>query len=184
MKQIISSLSIGPDESSIQVGIVKYSDDARVVAYLNEFNQEELYLALDLLENTGGTTNTTGAIRLTRTAIFNQSHGDRPCKLIEFMSWTSFECHSSLVARNVAILISDGQTTVDGETLEIEADLLKDNGARVIAVGVTDWVLMTELIKIASSPGQVFRLTDYLNLRYILNPIMSMACVEDGKRQS
>ena len=69
-----------------------------------------------------GRTNTTGGLRLMRTAIFNVDNGDRKD------------------VRNVAILITDGVPTLEVELLYDEVQRIKDSGIRIVGVGVTNKV--------------------------------------------
>jgi len=67
----------------------------------------------------GGNTNTTGALRLMRTEIFNAIKGDRAD------------------VPNVAILISDGVPNREIDQLGAEVSHVKNSGIRIIGVGVT-----------------------------------------------
>ena len=81
----------------------------------------------------------------------------------------------------MAILISDGMPNMEVDREYEEAKRLKDAGTHIIAVGITDEVQMELLYQLASTPSHVFKLEDYFSLKYILDPIMALACVEAGK---
>ena len=80
---------------------------------------------------------------------------------------------------NVVIFISNGQA-VRNTDLTQEAERLQKN-AHVISVGITDATSIEELVMIASSPENVFILEDFYNLQYIINPIMTFACLKEGR---
>ena len=65
-------------------------------------------------------TNTTGALRLTRTKILNTANGDRPD------------------VPNVIVLLTDGNPTWEADLLSDEVDLIKSLGIRIVGVGVTN----------------------------------------------
>ena len=74
------------------------------------------------IQDLDGYTNTTGALRLMRTEIFNPANGDREDVL------------------NVAILITDGEPTREVDGLDEEVALVKSSGTRIVGVGVTNAV--------------------------------------------
>ena len=67
----------------------------------------------------GGSTNTTGGLRLMRTEIFNSANGDRP-------NFT-----------DVAVLITGGIPTREVDELFNEVSLIKNRGIVIIGIGVT-----------------------------------------------
>jgi hypothetical protein len=98
-------------------------DTAAVNFYLNTCTDlSSLITAIDNIRYIGGWTNTTGALRLTRTEIFNAANGDRP------------------LASNVAILITDGVPTID--IVQLPDEVQKDRAAEIhiVGVGVTSQV--------------------------------------------
>ena len=82
-------------------------------------------------------TNISGAIKQTRSEIFDINHGDRPN------------------IPNVAIVIADGESNVDEIDTRPQARLLKEDNTIVYAVAVrTQKFNKKELEYIASDPGQ------------------------------
>jgi len=83
-------------------------------------------------------TNTTGGLRLARTEIFNTANGDRPDVL------------------DVIILITDGYPTWDADLLPDEVRRIKNEGIRIVGVGVTsevsDCTTITCSLLICSNP--------------------------------
>ena len=91
--------------------------------YLSNFtDRKSLINAVKNITYIGGNTNTTGGLRLMRTAIFNAANGDRTDNT------------------NVAILITDGNPTRDVNQLPDEVRLIRSLGIRILGVGVTDRV--------------------------------------------
>ena len=98
-------------------------NEATLNFYLSNFtDRQSLSNAVRNIAYGDGHTNTTGGLRLMRTAIFNGSYGDRPN------------------IPNVAILITDGIPTREVENLTDEVELIKDLGITILGVGVTDRV--------------------------------------------
>ena len=91
--------------------------------YLNSFtNERALVDAVKKIRYGDGNTNTTGALRLMRTEIFNSANGDRSD------------------VPNVAILITDGVPTKEVDGLDEEVKRIKNSDIRIIGVGVTNAV--------------------------------------------
>jgi len=88
--------------------------------YLTNFTEKTALLeAVRKIRYGDGHTNTTGALRLMRTEIFNSANGDRAD------------------VPNVAILITDGEPTLEVADLDEEVARIKNNGVRIVGVGVT-----------------------------------------------
>jgi len=83
----------------------------------------------------GGRTNTTAALNLLRRTVFQTSAGDRPS------------------APNVAVLVANGESTLDGDRVSTEAAACRDAGIVMVVVAadrtMTDSV---ELKSIVSPP--------------------------------
>ena len=91
--------------------------------YLNNFTDvASLQNAIRNIRYLGGWTNTTGALRLMRTEIFNHANGDRSN------------------VPNVAILITDGVPNIDVHLLAGEVATIKSRDIRIVGVGVTNQV--------------------------------------------
>ena len=97
--------------------------NATVNFHLNDYMTEaELVAAVRNIPYGDGLTNTTGALRLMRSEIFNLANGDRAD------------------VENVAILITDGEPTIELGGLQEEVSRVKNSGTRVIGIGVTSLV--------------------------------------------
>ena len=75
-----------------------------------------------------------GALASARAEVFQQNLGDRPG------------------VRNIGIIITDGEATVDANNTLPEADRVKRDGVRMFAIGITEFVKRSELEGIASDP--------------------------------
>lgn len=103
--------------------------------------------AISNLRYPGGTTDTTGGLRMMRTQTFNVA-GDRP------------------FVNNTAIIITDGVPTVM-ETVPTEIDAVHDAQITTYAVGVTSQVDETTLELLSSPPQQVRRAIHVLGKKII-----------------
>ena len=75
----------------------------------------------------------------------------------------------------MVILVTDGQANErEGDTLTM-AQRLKDSGAYIVTVGVTDQIDAAQL-RVISSNGQVLAVSDFSGLASILGPIVSATC--------
>ena len=106
--------------------------------------------------------------RLTRWDLYNENHGDRPDQ------------------NDVVLLITDGDSNVDANLTIREAELLKNQGARIYVVGVTNQINETELKAIASDPDSdhYFNSTSIANLEYIRNNLLKHVCHEGSAANS
>ena len=97
-------------------------NEATLNFYLSSYTSTDSVLEAVNITYLGGNTNTTGALRLARTAIFDTANGDRPDVL------------------NVIVLITDGKPTRELAGLPAEVRHIKDLGTRIVGVGVTQEV--------------------------------------------
>ncbi len=165
---LIETLDIGPN--STQVAAIRFSKQVNLEFYLNTYTTKgEVTNALFNLKYDANDTNTVGAMQMARELIFVPNNGDR--KNI----------------RNVAILITDGISTVDPARTLPQARLARDSGIIMFVVGVTNEINDDELKGIASTPIQnhYFNSIDISNLHSISNQILRHVCridnIESGK---
>jgi len=101
----------------------RLGNEATLNFYLTNYTDvSSLVTAIRNIAYIGGNTNTTGGLRLARTEIFNTANGDRPD------------------VPNVAILITDGNPTLDVSQLPDEVLRYRSRDIRIIGVGVTSKV--------------------------------------------
>ena len=78
-------------------------------------------------------------------------------------------------ARNLVVLITDGVANErEGDTLT-EATLLKDTGAYIVSVGITD-AIDEEQLKLISSNDHVYAVGDFAELGTIILDIETASC--------
>ena len=102
--------------------------------YLTNFTDvASLQNAIRNIAYLGGWTNTTGALRVACTEIFNTANGDRSD------------------VPNVIVLITDGVPNIDVHLLAGEVARCKARGIRILGVGVTNQVSYSSLVHVCSS---------------------------------
>ena len=160
---LVKLFDIAPDAT--RVGLVVFSDDAQLVFSLDTYTDaESLEAAIRNIPYSGHLTNTRDAFRNTREQCFNVARGDRPG------------------IQNLAIFISDGQPFPGNirDPAITEAQLLKNSGAFLIAVGITP-VIDLEFLKTVSSSPQIegqnyFRAPDFSALQAVKRSVGEGTC--------
>jgi len=116
------------------LAFVRQGNLATLNFYLTNFTDvPALQSAIRNIAYLGGWTNTTGALQLMRTDIFNSANGDRPD------------------VPNVAILITDGIPNRDVDKLPGEVNYIKRRGIRIVGVGVTNEVIFLYFASLKTS---------------------------------
>ena len=165
---IINMLHVGPDNT--RIALLRFSDIAMIEFRLDEYSTKEQYnRALDImvLNYQGMNTNTTGGIFKARTELFNQARGDRDN------------------VQNVAILITDGLTTVNnlnGE-LFLEAESLRKVTSRFMVVGVTNDINKAELTRVADT-DELYEVVEFGDLSDMerMRMLIEGTCVDISKK--
>ena len=160
---LVELFHIAPDAT--RVGLVVFSDYTQLVFSLDTYTDaESLKAAIRNTPYFGRQTNTRDAFRITREQCFNVGRGDRPG------------------IQNLAIFISDGQPFPDSirDPAITEAQLLKNSGAFLIAVGITP-VIDLEFLKTVSSSPQIegqnyFRAPDFSALQATKRSVSEGTC--------
>lgn len=136
VSDMINMMDIGSD--STRIGLISWSDDAKVHFYLDDFDvRENLIESVMRLPFQGGKTNTAAALRLLHERMFALENGDRPD------------------ADNIAIVVTDGNSNVNPEDTFTEAIKVKTDNIRVIVVSVGElFVNELEIEGIASLPTE------------------------------
>ena len=133
---LLNLFEIGPNAT--RVGVVVFSEDVQLAFPLNAYTDaESVKRAIHNINFLGQQTNTAEALKVTREQCFNVANGDR----------------SNI--HNLAIMITDGIPESNfhirmPETLN-EAEALKESGAIVLTIGVTDDIDRQFLDAISSS---------------------------------
>ena len=154
--RMIQDFDISQD--TINVGITVYSSDIDSHIPITPFRQKIVLnaLARTLQHPTGITTNTAKGIQKIRDTFRSQPF-------------------SRQNAPKIAIVITDGTSVNPAETIR-QAQLAKDEGIRMIAVGVGNNVFEEELRQIASNQRKYYPVADFNTLRSIEAGLREMVC--------
>jgi len=140
-------LNVG--SSKTRVALLRFSNTAEIEFYFNQYSTVAEYeSAIQQMAShyVGGNTNTTGGLYIGRTQLFSPSNGAR-----------------TDVPLKIAIVVTDGQATVEAENLSLQANSLKAV-ASVMAIGVTSAVDDTTL-KIIATDNNVYRVENFAALQ-------------------
>lgn len=144
--------------TSIRYAAISYGTTAQLEFNLDRYTGTlELIIALRSIRNSGGNTNTTGALRLSRTEVWS-SLANRPATY------------------DVLVLLTDGVPSLnfEAEGLVPEADRVKALGVRLIVIGVTTAVNDALMMRIVSRPvsENYFRLANFSQLTGIVETLL------------
>ena len=123
MKQFVADFveEIDVDTGGARIALISYSNNVRREFDLNTYdNRRDIINAVMNVPYIRGTTNTASALQYIRTEVFQQARGDRPG------------------ARNVAFLITDGQSNDNRQTL-VEARRAKDADIHIFVAGIGEY---------------------------------------------
>lgn len=141
---LVRQLDIGDEDA--RVGFVKYGDNADNEFYLETYDdQDDLIDAILDVSYDGGATNTQEALREMHSDQFTTRRGDRT--------------H----VPNVAVVITDGESTVDPDNTITEAEEARRKGIVIFSVGIGNDVNPAELRLMSSDPQA-------LDQNYFLSP--------------
>jgi collagen type VI alpha len=154
------NLDIHPDRT--RVGLLYWSDDAQIGFHLNQYStRQDVIQAIRKIPYLGNRTNTAAALRTLRREMFTLEHGDRPG------------------ARNVAVLVANGDSTVDSTLTIPEAIQNRIDGTLLITVGVERQMMYSlELEGIASFPRDqnMLSVASFSDLPAIASTVVSRFC--------
>ena len=131
---VVEAFTISPIDT--RVGVVVYSNSATSEFYLNTY-----YDAATMSDHIfsirwqPGNTNTSGGLREMTFQQFGRiDRGDRPD------------------VPNMAIVITDGRSTRDGDRTIPDAETARDRGIQIISVGISDMIDVNEIQEMSSHP--------------------------------
>ncbi|XP_063411126.1 collagen alpha-4(VI) chain-like [Mytilus trossulus] len=128
------------ESGNVHVGFMTFGTSSEIRFELNEYNTKVGVIdAIYSVEYSGGGSNTADALSAARSKVFS-TRADRPD------------------AQNVIILITDGYSDINADRTVREAEISRQNGIKIYAVGV-GLQDTTELDQIASQPLDIFRHT-------------------------
>ena len=150
---ITKQFTIGPEDT--HVGAIVFSDFAQISFQLNASTNgtqivDELR-RIPFIDVPGASTNTADALRRLRRDVLTYEAGARP---------------QILAIPRVAIVVTDGRSSVNTSGTIPEAEAVHAEGITVFSVGVGRRVDMDELNAIASSPDLVSHLSDFNILEF------------------
>lgn len=160
---LIDAFTVGLDET--RIGAIVFSEQVIFEFALDRFsNGADMKAAVNGFAYLGGTTNTPAALTQTRTDCFNAANGDRPD------------------VDNLAIIITDGvpfPPTRRQPALD-EAKALRETGASVTSVGISDNIDEAFLKDMSSSPQLLghnyFKASDFTALDTIRHEVVQGTC--------
>ena len=161
INDIINHLPVSTFQT--RIGLVDFSDFANSIFYLNTYNSAtEVKNAVNNIPYYFSNTNTSGALRVMRSDQFVSFRGDRPN------------------VRNVAVLITDGVSTVDRTRTISDAVAARNDDITIFCVGVTNSVRESELRDISSPPqrrGSTYWIAPtFLALDNVVTTIITTVC--------
>ena len=157
-KTVVSSLNVGPQT---RVGIETFANERELQFNLNSFDDKDALINAISFPYTRGSTNTAAAIKFMNENMFKDQYGDRP----------GF--------RNVAIVITDGESNDRKETFQMAVEARK-NDIEIIAIGVNmkSNAGRQELRALASDPDEfnMFNVNNFTALYGITDNIVAAVC--------
>ena len=159
---IVNALNVGP--GGTHVGLVFFSNDAINEFFLNSFStRSDIVNAIRNLTYLGGDTHTAAGLFEMRQTQFTVMNGDRPD------------------SDNVAIVITDGASTINTSLTVPNAVAARADGIRIVAIGITNEVNETEISLISSEPqvngSNYFLTTNFQVLQPVLDTlVLSTEC--------
>lgn len=134
-RDLLRNFKIGPND--MRVAVIKFSSSAyRVFNFYTYSSFNDTSAALLNIVYGGGGTNTAEALRLARET-------------------TNYRRANAVTA---AIVLTDGQS-YNVEITSQEAQVLKDTGTKVFSVGIGNYISLSELSSIASTPVSQYLIT-------------------------
>ena len=157
-KRLIADKDIDIDNGLVRVAVAIYSNSATTQFQLNTYRRKRHILrAIDKIKFTYGRTNTTGALKLMRTVMFTEDNGDRP------------------EVPNVAIIVTDGVSTIESKDTLPEADLARLEGIRIFGIGV-GLANTSELEGIAGERENTYSIDNFDELELKMDNLYQSIC--------
>ena len=157
-KRFIADPDIDINNGLVRVGIVVYSNTAVSQFHLNTYtNKRQILKAVSNIRYTYGQTHTAEALRLMRTTMFTEANGDRPD------------------VPNVAIIVTDGASTINNEDTLPEADLTRLQGIRIFGIGV-GLTNTSELEGIAGEKENTYTIEHFDDLELKMDNLYQSVC--------
>lgn len=158
MKNMVNQFNIG--ENNAIIGLINYASHVQTVLSFilqqQTWSQDLVKSKIDSMQYFGGNTATGDAIYSARNSIFTINRGIVP---------------------RLAIVFTDGNSNLGRNVID-EAQLLKNDGVDIFAVGIGYGINNVELESIASIPKSTYKLhiSSYNALFDVINNITQIAC--------
>ena len=152
----IERLTIGPSDT--QVAVIVFGSNAAVQFHFGVHNSRvDLEGAIKSIQYTGGSTNLNEALFLVWSDVYASGGGSRPG------------------VNRIAVIITDGEDTENVDQTPSNATKCKDNGIRLMAVGVGNAVNAARLRNIVSVPSDrnYYNVSAYSELAKIMGSLGS-----------
>ena len=154
---IVRAFSISRDLT--QIGILKFSDSARVSFFLNRYRSStNVTAAIKRLNISFGNTNIADALRMARTQLFSDQNGARPG------------------VPKILILITDGTANIDELMTIPEANTTKAAGIQIFTVGIGSEIKEEQLRTIATLRSYFYFATNFATLSDVLQRLLNNSC--------
>ena len=165
MKVLASAFDISPNGS--RAGVVTFSYNAEHSIKLKDHDDLAGFnTAVDKIPLMGSTTRIDKALRLTQRELFSLSNGARPG------------------IPKILVLLTDGSQTADADAVDPGdiADELRDQGIRVLVIGIGGGVNQTELLHLGGGQANTFSAASFDELvsSSFIKKVMEKKC-EVGK---
>ncbi|KAK0052428.1 collagen alpha-4(VI) chain [Biomphalaria pfeifferi] len=164
LESVVANLSIAPD--SVRVALLRYSDKAQVVSYLNDdMEKQEKLQAVGSIQYIEGSTYTDLALELTNEEVLSPERGDR-----------------SNVS-DLVVLITDGESSNKNSTKDQSVKLKNRNNLKIFTLGIGSEIDDEELEAIATSDDLSLILESFENLAGIIATMTSVTCSGGRSRE-
>ncbi|ESP01322.1 hypothetical protein LOTGIDRAFT_67597, partial [Lottia gigantea] len=160
VRDVTSMFDVGPNPTQSRVGVVTFGDNYYLRFHLNRhMDKNYLMKRIMTIGQTGGNTNTAGALNYVTDRMFVEKNGMRPD------------------VDHIVIILTDGESMSYQKTKEAASRAHK-KGLQVFAIGVGDAVDDVELSDIASDPDSQFKFhaTDFEALQRIKEELAIKTC--------
>ncbi|XP_078580606.1 uncharacterized protein LOC144864418 isoform X3 [Branchiostoma floridae x Branchiostoma japonicum] len=142
--------------NATRIGVAQYSDTNSLEFNLNRYStKDEVLNAVNGISYQGGGTYTGAALDFVRQTMMVESAGDRA------------------MSPNILVVATDGESSDDQRT---PAEVLRNAGTLVYAVGIGAGVSSTTLLDIAGYNSRVLQATDFASLEVIGRELQEFIC--------
>lgn len=160
VQDFVGRFTVGPNAA--RVAAVPYSNRGNTAFNLSSYDTtNDVNNAIKSIPYKGGTSNTAHGIQIVNTEVFQSIRGDRAG------------------VTDIAIIIMDGRSSEGAADVIPQATAAKARGIRLVVVGVTQAVDLTELTAIASRPGDVVTIDSFGALSGSIDRLYRAVC-SDG----